>query len=156
MGNLARLLTWVTGGVLALTALARPAGASLDADWAPAEVFAVAIGTDLKQGYTLRAESWHGDLPAGEAKPIAQQLFKGNSYHFYAAAFEKNARVSVHAYDADGNIADAETWDRTDREGQSFAGVAVQPKRTGTYYLIIRVEHSPAARTEWGMAYAFR
>ena len=137
-------------------ALARPAGASLDSDWAPAEVFSTAIGTDLKHGYTLRAESWRGDLPANEAKPIAQQLFKGNQYRFYAGAFEKNARISVHIYDADGNIADAETWDRTDAGGQSFSGVSVQPKRTGTYYLMVKIEHSPSARTEWGMVYAFR
>ena len=152
MGNLARLLTWAI--VCGSLWLACPAGAALDSDWAPAEVFSTAIGTDLKQGYTLRAESWRGDLPANEAKPIAQQLFKGNQYRFYAGAFEKNARISVHAYD--GNIADAETWDRTDREGQSFSGVSVQPKRTGTYYLMVKIEHSPSARTEWGMVYAFR
>lgn len=154
MGNLARLLTLVICG--AWLATSRPALASLETDWAPAEVFSTAIGTDLKRGYTLRAESWRGDLAANVAKPIAQQLFKGNEYRFYAGAFEKNARISVHVYDADGNIADAETWDRTDAEGQSFSGVSVQPKRTGTYYLIVKIEHSPAARTEWGMVYAFK
>lgn len=154
MGNLARLLTTlVCGGALLL---GRPARAALESDWAPAEVFATAIGSDLRRGFFLRAESWRGDLPANEAKPIAQQLFKGNEYHFYAGAFEKNARISVHAYDADGNIADGETWDRTDANGQSFAGVSVLPKRTGTYYLMVKIEHSPSARTEWGMVYAYK
>ncbi len=36
----------------------------------------------IKQGYTLREDTWGGDLPVGEAKAITHQLFKGNDYWF--------------------------------------------------------------------------
>ena len=37
-----------------------------------------------------------------------------------------------------------------------FAAARIQPKKTGSYYLIVEVEKSPAERTTWSLAYGFR
>src|ERR1700676_368123 len=34
----------------------------------------------IKDGYTIREDTWGGDLPVATAKAISQQLFKGNDY----------------------------------------------------------------------------
>lgn len=151
-------LAAVAAPLLSAAASLPAARAGLAEDWAPAEVFAPAIGPDLKQGYVLRAETWSGELPVGQTKAIAHQLFKGNDYRFYVAAFAKGAKVSVHIYDSDGNLIDEDAWQRANDAGEPFAGAGARPRRTGTYYLMVKVESAPAniPRPEWGMAYAFK
>ena len=63
----------------------------------------------------------------------------------------KNAKISVHIYDSDGNLCEAEAG----QKGQ-VASSRVVPKRSGNYYIIVAIDKSPEERTHWGMVYGFR
>ncbi|MCX6976885.1 MAG: hypothetical protein NTX04_02880 [Verrucomicrobia bacterium] len=105
----------------------------------------------VKEGFTVREDYWGGDLPAKQTKAIVHQLFKGNEYWFWLGSDNKNAKISVHIYDSQGNLAEVEAWQKP-----HFAAARIQPKKTGSYYLIVEVEKSPAERTTWSLAYGFR
>jgi hypothetical protein len=61
------------------------------------------------------------------------------------------AKISVHVYDSDGNLCEAEAFSKG-----RMAGARVVPKKTGSYYLIVEIEKSDRERTHWAMAYGFR
>ena len=105
----------------------------------------------VKEGFTVREDYWGGDLPVKTTKAIVHQLFKGNEYWFWMGTEEKGAKISVHIYDSDGNIAEVEA-----KQKPHFAMARVVPKKTGSYYLIVEVESSPKERTSWSLAYGFR
>ena len=105
----------------------------------------------VRDGFTVREDYWGGDLAAGTQKAIVHQLFKGNEYWFWMGTDVDGARISVHVYDSEGNLTEAESWQR-DR----FAAARVVPRKTGSYYLIVEVERSPDERTSWALAYGFR
>src|SRR5580704_8496477 len=86
----------------------------------------------IKQGFTLREDYWGGDLPVKTQKAIVQQLFKGTDYWFWMGTDSDNAKISVHVYDSDGNLAEIDHVQQ-----KHFAAVHVIPKATGTYYLIV-------------------
>ena len=108
----------------------------------------------VKEGFTVREDYWGGDLPVKSTKAIVHQLFKGNEYWFWMGTEEKGAKISVHIYDSDGNIAEVEAFDSTKKP--HMAGARITPKKTGSYYLIVEVEKSPVERTSWSLAYGFR
>jgi hypothetical protein len=139
-----------------LTAGLLPLRATMASDTpGPAGAFYTLVDPDIKKGYILREDTWNGDLPIGETKAIAHQLTKGNEYRFYLRTDVKAAKLSVHVYDQDGNLAEADSWHNEANDGSS-AGASVKPGRTGTYFLIVKVEKSPEERTVWGMAYAYK
>lgn len=105
----------------------------------------------IKQGFTLREDYWGGDLPVKSQKAIVQQLFKGTEYWFWMGTDSDSAKISVHVYDSDGNLAEVEHVQQ-----KGFAAVHVKPKSTGTYYLIVEVEKSTEERTHWALAYGYR
>ena len=105
----------------------------------------------VKEGFTIREDYWGGDLPVKEAKAIVQQLFKGNSYWFWIGTDKDGAKITVHVYDSSGLLVDAESWQKPHK-----AAARVVPQKTGSYYLIIEVEKSPAERTPWAMGYGFQ
>jgi hypothetical protein len=105
----------------------------------------------IKDGYTIREDTWGGDLPVATAKAISQQLFKGNDYWFTMGTDIKGSTISVHIYDRDGNLVENSAWQR-----DSFAGASIKPTKTGSYFLIVKVEKSPRERTPWGLVYAYR
>jgi hypothetical protein len=105
----------------------------------------------VKQGFTVREDYWGGDLPVKTTKAIVHQLFKGNEYWFWMGTDEKAAKISVHVYDSEGNLAEVEAFSKP-----HFAGARVVPKKTGSYYLIVEIEKSPQERTTWALAYGFR
>ena len=108
----------------------------------------------VKEGFTVREDYWGGDLGVKSTKAIVHQLFKGHEYWFWMGTDEKGAKISVHIYDSDGNIAEVESFDSSKKP--HFAGARVVPKKTGSYYLIVEVEKSPRERTTWSLAYGFR
>ena len=110
----------------------------------------------IKLGYTLREDTWGGDLPVGEAKAITHQLFKGNDYWFAMGTSTKGAKVSIHVYDSDGNLVEESNSWQNERSDCAFAGAEVVCKKTGTYFLIVKVEKSTADRTDWGLVYSFK
>jgi hypothetical protein len=133
---------------LAAALMATPALASVD----DALSFALeAAQPYVKEGFTVREDYWGGDMAVKQAKAITHQLFKGNEYWFWLGTDEKNAKVSVHVYDSDGNLCEVDF-----KQKGNMAMARVIPKRTGTYYLIVDIEKSPKERTHWGMAYGFR
>lgn len=105
----------------------------------------------VKAGFTVREDYWGGDLGVKQQKAIVHQLFKGNEYWFWMGTDTENAKISVHIYDSDGNLAEVESWQK-----QHFAAARVVPKRTGSYYLIVEIEKSDQERTHWALAYGFR
>jgi acyl CoA:acetate/3-ketoacid CoA transferase alpha subunit len=110
-----------------------------------------AAATNIKEGFTLREDYWGGDLPVKQQKAIVQQLFKGSEYWFWMGTDSDTAKISVHIYDSDGNLAEVEHWQK-----KHFAAARVIPKSTGSYYLIVEVEKSNQERTHWALAYGFR
>lgn len=105
----------------------------------------------VKEGFTVREDYWGGDLGEKQQKAIVHQLFKGNEYWFWMGTDVKTAKVSIHVYDANGNLAEAEFWQKP-----HFAAARVVPKTTGTYYLIVEIEKSDQERTHWALSYGFR
>ena len=106
----------------------------------------------VKQGFQVREDYWPGDLASGEKKAIRQQLFKGNEYWFWLGTEVDHAKVSVHIYDSDGNLAEQpDSWAK-----EHLAAAHIIPKTTGTYFIIVSVEESPAAHTHWALGYGFR
>lgn len=105
----------------------------------------------VKEGFTVREDYWGGDLAVKQQKAIVQQLFKGNEYWFWMGTDVENARISVHVYDSDGNLAEVEHWQKP-----HMAAARVVPKTTGSYYLIVEIEKSDRERTRWSLAYGFR
>lgn len=109
----------------------------------------------VKEGFTVREDYWGGDLPVKTTKAIVHQLFKGNEYWFWMGSDQPKAKISVHVYDSEGNLAEVEAFQK-DKKGGTVAGARVIPKKTGSYYLIVEVEKSPDERTSWSLAYGFR
>jgi len=106
----------------------------------------------VKQGFHVREDYWAGDLASRERKAVRQQLFKGNEYWFWLGTEVDHAKVSVHIYNSDGELAEQpDTWAKG-----HFAAAHITPKTTGSYFIIVSVEESPAARTPWALAYGFR
>ncbi|MDD5348947.1 MAG: hypothetical protein PHQ12_01930 [Chthoniobacteraceae bacterium] len=106
----------------------------------------------IKEGFTVREDYWGGDLPVKQQKAIVQQLFKGNEYWFWMGTDVANAKISVHIYDAEGRLAEVESWNNKPR----MAAARVVPKVSGSYYLIVEIVKSPLERTHWALAYGFR
>ena len=150
MKNFVRLLLVAS---LGLGLFVSPARATMD----DALSFALeAIGKYIKQGYTLREDTWGGDLPEKEAKAISHQLFKGNDYWFCMGSDVKGAKISIHVYDSDGNLVEeSNSWQDEKADG-AYAGAEVKCKRTGTYFLIVKVEKSSEERTTWGLVYGYK
>ena len=135
--------------LLIVTALQPAIFASVD----DAQSFALqAAEPYVKQGFQVREDYWPGDLASGERKAVRQQLFKGNEYWFWLGTEVDHAKVSVHIYNSDGKLAEQpDSWAK-----EHMAAAHVIPKTTGTYFIIVSVEESPAARTNWALAYGFR
>src|SRR3712207_5653681 len=105
----------------------------------------------VKEGYQVREDYWGGDLGAPDQKAVKQQLFKGNEYWFWLGTDVKEAKISVHIYDAEGKLVEKDSWQKS-----HFAAAQVIPQSTGSYYIIVSVEESPEERTHWALVYGFR
>jgi hypothetical protein len=116
--------------------------------------FAFEAASPYVKEFTVREDYWGGDLPVKTTKAIVHQLFKGNEYWFWMGSDEKLAKISVHVYDSEGNLAEVESFDSSKKP--HMAGARVVPKKTGSYYLIVEIEKSPRERTTWALAYGFR
>ncbi len=101
--------------------------------------------------YVLREAWWQGELKKGETKLIKHQLFQRNDYWFWMGSSNPDAEVSIHIYDAEGNLVDEESFEK-----DHVAGARVVPETSGTYYVRIKVLAGPAGPSEWAVIYAFR
>ena len=117
-----------------------------------AHTFALEAATpNVDDGYAVREEHWAGWLAKGKQSSIQHQLFGGNDYWFWLASDEEAARLTIHIYDSEGNLVDSEAWSRG-----HMAAVRVQPKRTGTYYIVFHVNETKLKRTRWAIAYGYK
>jgi hypothetical protein len=105
----------------------------------------------VKEGFTVREDYWGGDLAVKQQKAIVHQLFKGNEYWFWMGTDVDKAKISVHVYDSEGNLAEVEHFQK-----EKMAAARVVPKKTGSYYLIVEIEKSDKERTHWALSYGFR
>jgi hypothetical protein len=105
----------------------------------------------VKEGFSVRQDHWGGDLGVKDQKGIAQQLFRGLEYWFWLGTEIESAKVSVHIYDQEGNLAEVESHQK-----KHFAAARIIPKRSGTYYVVVTVEASTEERTPWALAYGYR
>lgn len=101
--------------------------------------------------YVLREAWWQGELKKGETKLIQHQLFQRNDYWFWMGSSNPDAEVSIHIYDAEGNLVDEESFEKG-----HVAGARVVPKVSGTYYVRIKVLEGPAGPSGWAVIYGFR
>ncbi len=125
------------------------AGATID----DALSFALEAATPyVKEGFTVREDYWGGDLAVKQKKAIVHQLFKGNEYWFWMGTDTESARITVHIYDSEGNLAETESWSNRPH----MAAARIVPKATGSYYLIVEILKSSQERTRWALAYGFR
>lgn len=149
----AKVLFCATFLLAAIVVLPTAIFASVDPTTVYARAFALLAAEPYeKQGFQVREDYWTGELASGEKKAVRQQLFKGNEYWFWLGTEVDRAKVSVHIYDSDGKLAEQpDSWTK-----EHSAAAHIIPKATGSYFIIVSVEASPAARTHWALAYGFR
>jgi hypothetical protein len=140
--------------LLASTVVLAPAiFGSVDYTTVYARAFALlAAEPYVKPGFQVREDYWAGELGSGERKAVRQQLFKGNEYWFCLGTEVDRAKESVHIYDSDGKLAEQpDSWAKG-----HLAAAHIIPKTTGSYFIVVTVEESPAPRTHWALVYGFR
>ena len=153
MNPFAKVLLCTTSLLAAIVVLPPAIFALVDDATVYARAFALlAAEPYVKKGFHVREDYWAGDLASGERKAVRQQLFKGNEYWFWLGTEVDHAKVSVHIYNSDGKLAEQpDSWAKG-----HFAAAHIIPKTTGSYFIIVSVEESPAARTHWALVYGFR
>jgi hypothetical protein len=110
-----------------------------------------------KQGFAVRDDFWGGTLYVGKDKAIVISLEGAREYWFWIASdVLGDETIFVHIYDAAGRLAEAESWQKSNR-----AGARVFVRSPGTYYLIIGREPAPRHRPLeekhfWALIYASR
>ena len=113
-----------------------------------------AADPSVQEGFTVREDYWGGELPAKQTKAIVHQLFRGNEYRFWMGTATKAAKISIHIYDTNGNLAETAAFDSSKKPHMAEARVI--PKKTGSYYLLVEVEKSAKPLTPWALTYGFR
>ena len=153
MNPFAKVLICTISLLAAIIVLPLAIFASVDSATVYARAFALlAAEPYVKQGFPVREDYWAGDLASGEKKAVRQQLFKGNEYWFWLGTEVDRAKQSVHIYNSDGQLAEQpDSWVKG-----NLAAAHIIPKTTGSYYIIVSVEESPAPRTHWALVYGFR
>lgn len=153
VNRFANALLCTTFFLVAIVVLPPAIFASVDSNTVYARAFALlAAEPYVKKGFQVREDYWAGDLASGEKKAVRQQLFKGNEYWFWLGTDVDRAKASVHIYNSDGQLVEQpDTWEK----GQ-LAAAHIIPKTTGSYFIIVTVDKSPAARAHWALVYGFR
>ena len=137
--------------IAALAMLAAGAGAFVH-DGKSFAIEAALPQLELRENpFVLREAWWNGELKAGETKIVQHQLFKRNEYWFWLGSSIQNSKVSIHIYDSQGKLADAEAWAKN-----HVAGVRVVPENSGTYYIRVSIDESGEEPVEWAVIYAYR
>lgn len=107
---------------------------------------------ELKENpFVLREAWWNGELQPGETKIIQHQLFNRNEYWFWLGVSQTDAKVSIHLYDSEGKLAEAEAW-----QDRNVAAARIRPEKTGVYYVRVAVESVSDPPAEWAVVYGYR
>ena len=153
MNPFAQLLLCTSSLLAAIVVLPPAIFAQVDPTTVYARAWAIlAAEPYVKKGFQVREDYWAGGLASGERKAVRQQLFKGNEYWFWLGTEVDRAKVSVHIYNSDGELAEQpDSWAKS-----HLAAAHIIPKTTGSYFIIVSVEESPVAHTHWALVYGFR
>ena len=153
MNPFAKALRCTSALLAAIALLPIAIFAAVDSATVYARAFALlAAEPYVEKGFQVREDYWAGELAPGEKKAVRQQLFKGNEYWFWLGTEVDHAKVSVHIYNSEGQLAEQpDSWTK-----DHLAAAHIIPKTTGSYFIIVTVETSPAARTHWALGYGFR
>lgn len=105
----------------------------------------------VKEGYKMRVDSWSGTIKAGGEKLVKHQLFRGNEYWFWAASSFPNSKATIGIYDDKGQSVALESFSK---DGKS--GVRVLPKKNGSYFIWVKIDHPTEKELDWGLVYGYR
>lgn len=104
----------------------------------------------LKDGFSLRSESWSGSLKPGKRKAIRHQLFRGNEYWFWLGVSERSTGITLKVYDRKGRPVHVETV-----RGEYWVAVRVLAPKTGTYLIVVS-SPDDGVESNWSLAYGYR
>jgi len=116
----------------------------------------------VEDGYEVRQDNWSGDLKISEPKLVKHQLFRGNEYWFWAGTSFPGCSIAIEIYDSTGHAVSLESF-----ADEGKAGVRVLPAKTGTYYILVKVEMgnpvegredkgSSGDVVDWALVYGYR
>lgn len=140
-------------GVAAPSPSGGPAAPAVNLE-ATAETLAVAregAAAFLKDGLTLQAENWGGEIAGKKSQVVVMPLTKGKEYRFCVGTDAKDAEVMVHVYDSKGDLAEADA-----NSVGNTATVKAVPGQDGKYFVVVAVVKSPTETTKWGMVYGVK
>lgn len=106
-----------------------------------------------KRGFfTLEPEFWGGFLLPNASRGIAHELQRGQTHCFWAGTTADRVKISVHIYDAEGQLVESES-----SQQPHWASARIRPKQNGTYYIIVRHETAVKDLTDtsrdWALVY---
>lgn len=131
-------------------ALSQGSGAAGFADEAHA-IIMQAAKPFVDDGFTLRADYWHGKIDSAKQRLIRHQLFRGNEYWFWVATSVPNCKISIEVYNSAGESISVEK-----RESARWAASRVTPAQTGSYYILVKMESLTEAALDWAVVYGYR
>ncbi len=105
----------------------------------------------VENGFTIRADYWNGNLPAGEQRLIRHQLFRGNEYWFWIGTSLQDCKIEIEVYDGEGRAVSVEK-----KTKDNFAGVRVTPASTSSHYILIRLSSQKHEKIDWALVYGYR
>lgn len=141
------------GCVMALALTCLPGGSRGAAGFADA-AHAIILDTAkpyVDDGFTLRADYWHGRIESAKQRLIRHQLFRGNEYWFWVATSVPNCKISIEVYNSAGEAISVER-----KQGDQWAASRVTPAQTGSYYILVRMESLTDAHLDWALVYGYR
>lgn len=105
----------------------------------------------VEDGFTLRADYWHGQVESAKQRLIRHQLFRGNEYWFWAATSAPNCKISIEVYNSSGEAISVEK-----RQDTQWAASRVTPAQSGSYYILVKVESLSEPLLDWALVYGYR
>lgn len=105
----------------------------------------------MDDGFTLRADYWHGKTESAKQRLVRHQLFRGNEYWFWAATSMRNCKISIEVYNSAGEAVSVEK-----KQNAQWASSRVTPAQTGSYYILVKVESLTQANLDWALVYGYR
>lgn len=140
--------------VIAMGLLLRPGRAFVD------DAYSLALEqvVDLleEEDFTLREDYVRGEVSGTSLeKLIRSQLFRGHEYRIVVSTSDPHIaqKVTLNLYDADGELSEVESFSNS-----HWASVSVRPEKTGTYFLLLKIElpEKEAQDLQWAVVYTYR
>lgn len=105
----------------------------------------------VDDGFTLRADYWHGKIESSKQRLIRHQLFRGNEYWFWVSTSVPNCKISIEVYNSAGESISVEK-----KQSSQWASSRVTPAQTGSYYILVKMESLTEPVLDWAVMYGYR